>query len=139
MLYPSCVVLLWWHYRLCTDLIHRVRHRNFIFGMNISYVADNMHIKCLLIPTCSFQVAAILVLFFDLLSCPKRQPQRLHFSYTYVSFFTYIHQRNNVTVTFFSEIYKHFVKIHILFTSLKHLNLMCFDILATKTKLCVLS
>ena len=44
---------------------HRVRHRNFIFGIY-------MHIKYLVIPTCSFQMAAILVFFFDLLSCLHR-------------------------------------------------------------------
>ena len=38
----------------------------------------------------------------------------------------------------FSEIYEHFRKIHTLFTSLRHFNFMCFDMWATKTKLCVL-
>ena len=34
--------------------------------------------------------------------------------------FTYIHTRNNATVTFFSEIYKHFLKNHWLFTCQRH-------------------
>ena len=41
-----------------------------------------MHIRYLVILICSFLMAAILVLFFDLLSCPYRQPLRLHIAYT---------------------------------------------------------
>ena len=37
-----------------------------------------MHIKYLVILTCSFQMAAILVLFFDLHSCLHRESQKLH-------------------------------------------------------------
>ena len=54
-------------------------------------------------------------------------------------FFTYIDKRNNATVAFFSEIYEHFLKIHIHLTSLRHLNLMCFGMWAMKIKLCVLN
>ena len=36
--------------------------------------------------------------------------------------FTYLHKRNSATVTFFSEIYEHFLEIHMLFSSLNHLN-----------------
>ena len=52
--------------------------------------------------------------------------------------FTFIPKKNNVTVNFFSEIYEHFLKIHLLFTSRSHLNFIYFDIWATKAKLCVL-
>ena len=51
-------------------------------------------------------------------------------------FFTYTHKRNNATAAF-SEIYEHFLKIHMLLTSLSHLNLMCFGIWAIKSLSCV--
>ena len=44
-----------------------------------------------------------------------------------------IHKKNNATVTLISEINEHFLKIRLLFTSLSHLNFMCFDKWATKT------
>ena len=48
---------------------HRVRKRNFIFGIHMPICSPYTHIKYLVILTCSFQMAAILVFFFDLLSC----------------------------------------------------------------------
>ena len=44
-----------------------------------------MHIKYLVILTCTFEIAAILVLFFDLLYCLYRQSLRLHIIETEVS------------------------------------------------------
>ena len=52
---------------------HMVRHRNFIFGIHMHRCPPNMNIKYLMILTCSFKMAAILVFFFDLLSCPCGQ------------------------------------------------------------------
>ena len=57
-----------------------------------------MHIKYLVILTGSFQMVAILVLSFDLLSCPDREMWRLHIEQAYVSFL-YLHT-HNATVTF---------------------------------------
>ena len=51
---------------------HRVRYRNFIFGTHMHTCPPYMHIKYLVILTCGFQMAAILVFFFDLLSCLHR-------------------------------------------------------------------
>ena len=51
---------------------HRVRHRNFIFGIHMHICPTCVHIKYLVIVTCSFQMAAILVPFFNLLSCLHR-------------------------------------------------------------------
>ena len=42
---------------------HIVRHRNLIFGVNMYTCPEYMHIKYLVILTCSFQMAVILVLF----------------------------------------------------------------------------
>ena len=69
---------------------HMVRHRNFILGTHMHICPPYMHIKYLMILTCSFLMAAILVFFFDLISCPHRQSQRLHITYTYVSLI-YLH------------------------------------------------
>ena len=46
-------------------------------------------------------------------------------SITASRFFTYIHKRNNATETF-SEIYEHILKIHKLFTSLRHLYALTY-------------
>ena len=51
---------------------HRIRHRNFIFGIHIHTSPPYMHIKYLVILTCSFQLAAILIFFFDLPYCLHR-------------------------------------------------------------------
>ena len=61
---------------------HMVRHRNFILGTHMHICPLYMHIKYLMILTCSFKMGAILAFFFDLLSCPHRQSQRLHITYT---------------------------------------------------------
>ena len=53
-------------------------------------------------------------------------------------FFTYIHNRNNATVTYFLKFISIFLKF-IYSLLLINLNFMCFDTWATKTKLCVLS
>ena len=55
-------------------------------------------------------MAAILVFFFDLLSCPCRQSQRIHIAHAYVSLFTYIHKMNNATVAFFLKFMSIFLK-----------------------------
>ena len=52
---------------------HRIKHTNFIFRTHLYLCPPHMHIKYLVILTCSFYMAAILVLFFNLLSCPYRQ------------------------------------------------------------------
>ena len=52
---------------------HRITHRNLIFGMNMPTCPWYVLIQCLVILTCSLQMAVILVLFFDLLSYPYRQ------------------------------------------------------------------
>ena len=65
--------------------------------------------------------------------CPHRQSKRLHIAYTYVSPLYLLTFCN-----LFSEIYEQFLKIHLLFTSLSHLNFKCFNIWAAKTKLCSL-
>ena len=75
---------------------NRVRHRNFSFGW--PYVTIKYD---LVIQTCSFEMAAILVLFFDLLSYPHRQSYRLILHILTYLFFTYIHKRNNTTEAFF--------------------------------------
>ena len=69
---------------------HVVRHRNFILGTHMHICPPYMYIKYLMILTCGFKMAAILVFFFDLLSCPHRQSQRLHITYTLVSLI-YLH------------------------------------------------
>ena len=74
-------------------------------------------------------MAAILVLFLDLLSRPCRQSQTSYCILMYL-FFNYIHKRNNATVTFSSEIYEHFLKIHVVITSPRHF--MYFDTCATE-------
>ena len=51
---------------------HMVKHRNFIFGVNMYTCSQYMHVKCLVILTCSFQMTTILVIFFNMLSCPHR-------------------------------------------------------------------
>ena len=76
-------------------------------------------------------MAAILVLFFYLLSCPFRV-FILHILMHL--FFTYTHKRNNVTVAYFLKFMSIFLEF-ILFTS--HLNIMCFDNWANKNKFCV--
>ena len=56
---PSCIVIIGiilcqhWH-RLCTPPWHMVRHRNFIFGINIHICPPYMHIKYLMNLMCSF-------------------------------------------------------------------------------------
>ena len=66
-----------------------------------------MHIKCLVILTCSFQMAAILGLFFDLLSCPCRRSHRLDIACTYVSL---LYKRNDANVSFFLKFMSIFLK-----------------------------
>ena len=53
-----------------------------------------MQIKYLMILACSFEMAAILVLFFDLLPCPKRQTDSILNILMYF-FFTYTCKGNN--------------------------------------------
>ena len=60
---------------------HRVRHRNFLFGIHMHICPQYMHIKYLVVLTCIFQMAAILVFFFDLLSCPYRQSETSYHIY----------------------------------------------------------
>ena len=52
---------------------HMVRHRNIIFSIHMHTCPPCMHTKYLVILSVSFLLAAILVLFFDLLSYPYRQ------------------------------------------------------------------
>ena len=89
-----------WHH-LCTPPPVTGLDRNFIFGTHLHICPPCMHIKYLVILTCDFSMAAILVLFFDMLSCLHRQSWRLHIAYTHYLFFTFIHKRNNATVIFF--------------------------------------
>ena len=58
---------------------------------------------------------------------------------TFCISFLPIMQKERSNCNLFSKIYQYYLKIHMLFTPLRHLNFMCFDIWATKTKLCVLS
>ena len=87
-----------------------------------------MHIKYLVILTCSFKWHPFW--YFSLICHPAHIDRHRDFILhilTYL-FFTFIHKRTSATGTFTSEIYEHFLKIHLLFTSLSHLNFMCFDI-----------
>ena len=84
-----------------TSPSHRVRHRNFIFGTDMPIFLSYMYIKYLVILTCSFQMAAILVHFFDLLSFTCGQSQRLHIAYTYVYLLDLYTQKKECPVTFF--------------------------------------
>ena len=56
-----------------TSSNHSLRHRNFMFGMIVPICTKCTYVKCLVILTCSCQMTAILLLFFDLLSCPYKQ------------------------------------------------------------------
>ena len=51
-------------------------------------------------------------------------------------FLTSIQKRNNATVAFFLKFMSISFK-SVFFTSLSHLNFLCFDRWATKTKLCI--
>ena len=120
-----------------TSPSHKVRHRNFIFGTHIHICPPYMHIKYLVILACIFNWQPFW--YFSLICCPVHTDSHRDFILHILMylFFSFIHKRNYGTVNFFSGIYEHFLKIHLLFTSLSHLNSMCFDIWATK--LCVLS
>ena len=76
---------------------HRVRHRSFVFCIHMHIYSSCMYIRYLVILTCSFLMAAILVLLFDLLS--SHRDFILHLL-MYI-LFTFIHKRNNATVIFF--------------------------------------
>ena len=95
-----------------------------------------MHIKYLVILTCSFQIAAIL--YFALICCPAHIDSHRD-SILYVLmylFLTYMDKRHNVTVTYFLKFKIIFLKF--IFSLLRrHLNFLCFDIWATK--LCILT
>ena len=112
---------------------HRVRHRSFMFGTHMHLCPSHTHIKYLAILTCSFQMAAILVLFFDLLCCPYRQSQKLHIAYCIYFLFTFIHKRNDATTIFFLKFMSIFLKFTYSFTS--H-PCMCFDIWNNSQILC---
>ena len=88
---------------------HRVRHRNFIFGIHIHIYPPYMHIKCLVILACSFKMAAILVVFFNLLSCPYSHRDFILHTLMYL-FFTFIHKMNNATVSYFLKFMSIFLK-----------------------------
>ena len=79
---------------------HKVRHRNFIFDIHMHMYTPCMHIKYLMILTCSFSMAAILAFFFDLLSAQKAVIETSYHMFLSISF-TYIHKRNYATVTYF--------------------------------------
>ena len=69
------------------------RHRNFILGTHMHICPPYMHIKYLMILTCSFSMAAILVFFFDLLSCPHRQSETSYHIYLSISYLpTYLNE-----------------------------------------------
>ena len=79
--------------------------------------SPHMHIKYLMIIICSFEMAVILVFF-----CPASVGSHRDFISHVLQylFFTYIHKRNNATVTYFLKFVSIYFKIHILFTSLRH-------------------
>ena len=102
---------------------HRIRHRNFMFGVNmhihVPSISNGSHFG-----TCTFVLFPIL---------PKyRVTETSYCMYLCISSFsayTKVKCHCNLFLKFMSI-------IHVLFTS--HLNFMCFDILTTKTNLCVL-
>ena len=120
--YTIMLVRRWhWHWHCChlctpppgTGLDIETSYLVYIctFVPNICICPQYMHIKYLVILTCSFLMTAILVLFFDLLSCPYSLRDLIFHILMYL-FFTFIHKRNNATGTFSSGIYEHFLKIH---------------------------
>ena len=119
VLCPSGVII--WHrpaasLSVGTSPSHRFKHRNFTFGIHMHLCPSHMHIKYLTILTCSFSMVAILVLFSDWYSAHVDNHRDFILHILMHLFFTYICKRNDATVTFFSKIYEHFLKIHLLVT-----------------------
>ena len=116
-LIQSCFVHRRWHPALVSMLVssvhtsswHVVIHRNYIFGIHTHIYPPFMHTKYLLILTCSFKIAAILLFFFDLLFCPYRHRDFILHILMYL-FLTFIHKRNNTTVTYFLKFMTIFLK-----------------------------
>ena len=84
----------------------------------------------------SFWLTAIkqhfsLVLFFTLLPMWIAKETSYHIAYSILTnpFFTYMHIRNNTTVTHFTDINEHFLKTHVLLSSLMPLFLFKLNVL----------
>ena len=80
---------------------HRVRHRNFIFGIHMHICPPCMHIKHFVILTSVSKWQ--LFWHFSLIYYPAHIGSHRDFISHILKYliFTYIHKRNNVTVTYF--------------------------------------
>ena len=114
----------WYHRCLCTPPLATGLDIETSYLVYICTYAPHspkyIHIKYLVILRCSFQMAVILLLFFYLLSCFKDRHRDVILHMLVYLFFTYIHKRNNATVTYFVKFMSIKKNIHILFTSLRH-------------------
>ena len=83
-----------------TSPCHRVRHRNFIFGTHMHICPPYMHIKYLVILTYSFKWQ--LFWYFPLICYPAHIGGCRDFILHILKYllFTYVHKRNNATVTY---------------------------------------
>ena len=133
MLCPSSLVLALLVLALASSLLsvhtspcHRVRHRNFICGMQMHIGPPFMYIKYLVIFTFKRQP----LWYFSLICCPAHTDSHRDFMLYILTYllFTFIHKRNNVTVTYFLKFMSIFLKFMYSFISSRHLNFMCFDI-----------
>ena len=99
---------------------HMVRHRNFIFGIHKHICPPYIHIKYLMILTCSFKWQPFW--YFSLICYPVHTGNHRDFISHILKylFFTYFHKRNNAIVTYFLKFVSIFKKIHIPSTSLRH-------------------
>ena len=89
-----------------TSLRHRVRHRNFIFGIHMLLCPSHMHMKYLVILTCSFYMAAILVICYS--HTDSLRDFILHIL-MYI-LFIFIHKKNKATITLFLKLMSIFLK-----------------------------
>ena len=93
-----------------TSPCHRVRHRNFIFGIHMHICPPYVHIKYVVILTCSFKWQPFW--YFSLTCCPTHTDSHRDFilHIPLYLFFTFIHKRNNATVNFFLKFMSIFLK-----------------------------
>ena len=93
-----------------TSPIHRIIHRSFIFGTHVHLCPSYMYIKYLVILTCSFLNGSHFgtSLFCYPAHTDSHQDFMLHI--LMYPFFTFIHKRNNATVTFYLKFMSIFLK-----------------------------
>ena len=115
-----------------TSPCHRIRLRNYIFGIHTHICPPYKHIKYLVIMTCIFKWQPFW--YFCLICCPTH----IDSHWDFIFHIAYISSLPSYTkgIMPLSPFFLKFMSIFLKSIYSCHLNFICFDIWATKTKMC---